>query len=190
MNSWSSGQPKNDAKTPFFHPPSPFHGKFCNCNSIGICTASQFYVQLPLLYTAWSNAYSEIGLEVRCDLLWLLAWKITKRIHSSKPASVNRPIHWTPHYGSVSTKTTFCSFLRQFFIRGSTVEWQCQWGAPNQFFSLVSLTCHFHRNSEWSLSEHIPGTRRAQASTECRCHPVEHGHPMDGRGQGRSEGWG
>jgi len=24
----------------FFHPPSPFHGNFCN--SIGICTASQF----------------------------------------------------------------------------------------------------------------------------------------------------
>ena len=91
-NSQSSGQPKNDAKTLFFHPPPPFHSKFCNCNSIGICTASQFWVQLPLLYTAWSNAYSEIGPEVRCDLSRLLARKITKRIHSSKPASPNRPI--------------------------------------------------------------------------------------------------
>ena len=27
-----------------------------------------------------------------CDLLRLLVWKITKRIHSSKPASLNRPI--------------------------------------------------------------------------------------------------
>ena len=36
---WSA---KNDAKTLFFHPPSPFHGNFCNCNSIGIGTASQF----------------------------------------------------------------------------------------------------------------------------------------------------
>ena len=26
---------------------------------------TQFYVQLPFLYTAWSNAYSEIGPEVR-----------------------------------------------------------------------------------------------------------------------------
>ena len=26
----------------FLHPPSPFHGNFCNCNSIGICTASRF----------------------------------------------------------------------------------------------------------------------------------------------------
>ena len=38
----SSGQPKTDAKTLFFHPPSPFPGNFCNCNSGGICTASQF----------------------------------------------------------------------------------------------------------------------------------------------------
>ena len=39
-NSRSSGQSKNDAKTTlFFHPPSPFHGNFCSCNSIGICTA-------------------------------------------------------------------------------------------------------------------------------------------------------
>ena len=91
-NSRSSGQPKNDAKTLFSHSPSPFHGNFCNCNSIGICTASWFLVQLPLLYTAWSNAYSEIGPEVRCDHSRLLAWKITKRIHSSKPALLNRPI--------------------------------------------------------------------------------------------------
>ena len=38
-DSQSSGQPKN-AKTLFFHPPSP--GNFCNCNSGGICTALQF----------------------------------------------------------------------------------------------------------------------------------------------------
>ena len=91
-NSRSSGQPKNDSKTLLFHPPSPFHGNFCNCNSIGIGTASHFQVQLPLLYTARSNAYSEIGPEVRCDLSRLLARKITKRIHSSKPATLNRPI--------------------------------------------------------------------------------------------------
>ena len=39
---------------------------------------------IPLLYTAWSNAYSEIGPDVRCDLSRLLVRKITKRIHSSK----------------------------------------------------------------------------------------------------------
>ena len=88
-------------RTLFFHPPSPFHGNFCNCNSIGICTASRFWVQLPLLYTAWSKAYSEIGPEVCCNLLrerlqsaftlanqlhwitqykWMLTWKISVKI--------------------------------------------------------------------------------------------------------------
>ena len=43
------------------------------------------------LYTAWSNAYSEISLEVHCDLSQLLAQKLTKRIHSSKPALLNCP---------------------------------------------------------------------------------------------------
>ena len=41
-NSRSFGQPKNDAKTLFPHPPSLFHGSFCNCNSIGFCTTSRF----------------------------------------------------------------------------------------------------------------------------------------------------
>ena len=41
-------------------------------------------------------AYSEIGPEVRCDLSRLLSRKITKRIHSSKPASLNRPINPGP----------------------------------------------------------------------------------------------
>ena len=86
MNSRSSGQPKKLCKDTFFHPPSPFLGNFCNCNSGGICTASQFKVQLPLLYTMWSNAYSEISPEVT---LQLFAWKITKGIHSYKTASVN-----------------------------------------------------------------------------------------------------
>ena len=55
---------KKHAKILFFHPPSLFPGNFCKCNSGGICTASQFLVQFPSLYTVWSNAYSEIGLEV------------------------------------------------------------------------------------------------------------------------------
>ena len=106
MNSQSSGQPKNDAKTLYFHPPSPFHGNFCNCNSIGICTASQFEFQLPLLYTVWSNAYSEIGPEVHCDLSWLLCWKITKRIHSL----LNRPTAWA---------TSYCLLPDTFWLRAS-----------------------------------------------------------------------
>ena len=38
---WSAKKRRN---LTFFPPtlPSPFHGNFCNCNSIGICTVSQF----------------------------------------------------------------------------------------------------------------------------------------------------
>ena len=58
---WSA---KKQHKDTFLPPTSPFPGNFCNCISGGICFASQFEVQLSLLYTAWSNAYSEIGPEV------------------------------------------------------------------------------------------------------------------------------
>ena len=54
---------------------------------------SRFNFHCRQWYTAWSNAYSEIGPEVRCDLSRLLARKITKRIHSGKAASLNRPIY-------------------------------------------------------------------------------------------------
>ena len=62
MNLRSSGQPKIDVKTLFsiLHHLSPV----IFANNSGIITASQFYVQLPLLYTEWTKAYSEIGPEV------------------------------------------------------------------------------------------------------------------------------
>ena len=60
----SSGKPGNDTKSLFTRPASPFPCKFCKQDSSGIYFASQFYVQLPLLYTAWTNAYSEIVPEV------------------------------------------------------------------------------------------------------------------------------
>ena len=56
-----------------FHPPSPFPWNFCKHNSSGICTASQFYMTLPLLQTMWTYIYSGISLEVAavtfCDFL-------------------------------------------------------------------------------------------------------------------------
>ena len=82
---------KNDADT-FFHPPPPFPYNFCKRNSNGICTASQAYIQLPLLHTAWSSAYSEIGPKVAAATFsWLLVWKIMKGIHLGKRASLNCP---------------------------------------------------------------------------------------------------
>ena len=47
---------------------------------------------LGSMSTVTHSAYSEIDPEVHCDLSRLLVRKITKHIHSSKPASLNRPI--------------------------------------------------------------------------------------------------
>ena len=55
---------------------------------------------------------------MRCDLLWLLCWKITKRIHSSKPASLNCPVGYTLSSSvsdSQSVLFTHRSVLRQHF---------------------------------------------------------------------------
>ena len=91
-NSRSSGQPKNDAKTLFstLHPLSMVI--FATATVLAFVLLRNSRLQLPLLYTAWSNAYSEIGPKVRCDVSRLLARKFTNRIHSRKPASLNHPI--------------------------------------------------------------------------------------------------
>ena len=85
-------------------------------------------------YTAWGNAYWEIGPEVRCDLSRHLARKITKRIHSSKPASLNRPILQTqinttiPRTNIISTIKQLISAVSQFLrtcrnIRIKLLSW-------------------------------------------------------------------
>ena len=82
-NSRSSGQPKKDAKTLFFSTCHPLSAVF-----FATATVLAFVLLRDSfkLYTAWSNAYSEIRPEVRCDLSRLLARKITKCIHSrNKP---------------------------------------------------------------------------------------------------------
>ena len=75
----------------FFFPPAIPFPRFVFFQLQQYCHLYCFAI-LSLLYTVWSNAYSEIGPEVRCDLSRLLVWKITKRIHSSKPALLNRPL--------------------------------------------------------------------------------------------------
>ena len=86
MNSRSSGQPKNDAKTLFstLHPLST------------VIFATATVLAFVLLRDSRFNFHSVkqrlLGNrpEVRCDLSRLLAREITKRVHSSKPASLNR----------------------------------------------------------------------------------------------------
>ena len=112
----SAGKQCNDTPPPPPPPPrhlpsSPFPCESCKRSSSGICTASQFQVQLPLLYTACGVSlmvalgvslmvaltYSLLRkrpLSGSCNLLQLLAQKIAMGIHLCKPALLNCPKVW------------------------------------------------------------------------------------------------
>ena len=92
QNSRSSGKPKNDTKTLLFHPPSPFQVIFATATVVAfvLLRNSRFnfhcYTQreaTPTQKSAWKWRY---------DLSRRLERKITKGIHSRKPASLNHPI--------------------------------------------------------------------------------------------------
>ena len=82
---------KMTTKTLFFHSPSPFPSNFRNCNSGGICTASQFNFHCYTQHEATPTQKSVR--KWHCDLLQHLAQKITKGTHLCKPASLNCPIN-------------------------------------------------------------------------------------------------
>ena len=139
MHIWSSGQLENNAMTlppPPHLPPSPFPCESCKRSSSGICTASQFQVQLPLLYTAGgvllrvalgvslmvALTYSLLRkrpLSGSCNLLQLLAQKIATGIHLCKPALLNCPKvwqHFTTNYLNFTVLTYCCEHVLHFFI--------------------------------------------------------------------------
>ena len=72
-HSLSSGQPETTQRHffPILHPLSSV--MFANAAVVAFIPLRSSRVQLPLLYTAWANAYSEIGPEVAaatfCDFL-------------------------------------------------------------------------------------------------------------------------
>ena len=90
---WSA---KNRRKDTFFPPSSRFPRYFF------VCFANATVVAFVLLRNSRFNFHCYTQLEAwpiqklarkwRCDLSRLLARKITKGIHSCKPASLNRPI--------------------------------------------------------------------------------------------------
>ena len=91
-NSRSSGQPKNNTKT-FV---STLH-----CLSL-VIFATAAVLAIVLLHNSRFNFHCYTQREAtptqksaqkwHCDLLRLLAWKITKGIHLCKPSSLNHPI--------------------------------------------------------------------------------------------------
>ena len=91
-NSRSSGQLKNDAKTLFPHPPSPFSGNFFPIATVVafvLLRNSRFNFHFSTQHEATPTQKSVR--KWRWDLSRLLARKITKGIHSCKPHSLNRP---------------------------------------------------------------------------------------------------
>ena len=91
-NSWSSGQPKNDAKTPFFHPPSPSPVIFVIATVVAFVLLRNFRFNFHCYTQREATPTQKSARKWRYDLSRRLALKITKGIHSCKPASLNRPI--------------------------------------------------------------------------------------------------
>ena len=116
-NSRSSGLPKNKVKTLFPHSPSPFPCNFCKHNNNGIFTASQFYIQLSLLYTALSNAYSEIGPEVTLRPLATSCAKDYKG-HSLMQTSITEP----PNIKAINNNNNWLCYIRNRIILHSVAN--------------------------------------------------------------------
>ena len=92
-NSRSSGQPKIDAKTLFFptlHPLSPVI--FATATVVALVLLRNSVFSFHCYTQREATPTQKSARKRRCDLSRLLARKITKGIHSCKPASPNRPI--------------------------------------------------------------------------------------------------
>ena len=140
----------------------------------GICTASQFYVQPPLLFTAWSNAYSEIVPEVTLQPLATSCAKDYKG-HLLVQTSFTEP----PNTGTMQC-------VLAFFLLQSSAEWGAsQWWVPSQttwcslqtdpvLWGQCRTGSHLHR--EWtstlavaSWSTRAYQSRRCPTKTRSRC---------------------
>ena len=85
---WSAEKRRKDT---FFHPPSPFRCNSCKRNSKGLYC----FLQTQLLKGLYCLKQRLLRNRLRsgsCDLSRLLARKITKGVHSCKPASPSNPI--------------------------------------------------------------------------------------------------
>ena len=86
---------------------------------------------------------------MRCDLSWLLSRKITKRIHSSKPASLNRPIAYKAKFTQLKTEHVSASVcgLQVMGIGGNALNiyvFAVRWKANMSFTFFLSClaACH------------------------------------------------
>ena len=80
---WSAKQRR---KNTFFYPPSPLHGNFCNCNNIGSCTASRFWVLNP---ESRSSTTANI---VAVAKVSTVIHSVKQRLFRNRPGSALRPL--------------------------------------------------------------------------------------------------
>ena len=83
---------KNDSKTLFPHPPSPFPGKSATATMVAFVRLRNSWLNFHCYTQREATPTQKSARKWRCDLSRLLARKITKGIHSCKPAALNRPI--------------------------------------------------------------------------------------------------
>ena len=91
-NSRFSVQPKNDKNTLFLHPPSPSPVIFAAATVLAFVLLRNSRFNFHCFTQHEATPTQKLARKQRCDLSRLLARKITKGIHSCKPASLNRPI--------------------------------------------------------------------------------------------------
>ena len=85
-------QPKNDAKTLFFHSPSPLPGNFATATVLAFVLLRSSRFNFHCYTQREATSTQKLAWKWCCDFSRLLAQKITKGIHSCKPASLNCPI--------------------------------------------------------------------------------------------------
>ena len=92
-NSRPSGQPENHTKTLFSHLPSPFPGNFWTATVVAFVLLCNSRFSFHCYTQCDATPTQKSVRKWRCDLSRHLAQKITKGLHSCKPALLNHPIH-------------------------------------------------------------------------------------------------
>ena len=81
-------------QTLFSHPPSPFPGNFATATVVAFVLLRSYRFNFHCYTQRKATPTQKSARKWRCDLSQLLAQKITKDIHSCKPASLNCPKVW------------------------------------------------------------------------------------------------
>ena len=100
---WSAKKRRKD--TFFSHPSFPFPSNFCNSTVVAFVMLRNSRFNFHCYTQREATPTQKSARKWHCNLSWLLVWKITKGIHSCKPASLNRLIAPIIHLFTMSFHT-------------------------------------------------------------------------------------